>query len=73
MKLIIAPRDNEVDVEEIPKELLKKVKFEFVESIDQVLELALVSVRKSSKKKPTGKKKTAVSTNGASAKPRART
>lgn len=61
MKLIIAPRDNEADVEEIPKELLKNVKFEFVDSIDQVLELALVPAKtpKVAKKQPAGKKKAA--------------
>ena len=64
MKLIIAPRDNEADVEEIPKELLKNVKFEFVDSIDQVLDLALVPVKgkKVAKPKAAGKKKTAAST-----------
>jgi ATP-dependent Lon protease len=74
MKLIIAPRDNEADVEEIPKELLKNVKFQFVDSIDQVLELALVPTKaqKVVKKKPAGKKKTTASTNGASARRKVR-
>ena len=72
MTLIIAPRDNEADVDEIPKELLKKVKFEFVDSIDQVLELALAPTRKRAKKKPAAPKKRAASANGAGAKPRTR-
>jgi ATP-dependent Lon protease len=74
MKLIIAPQDNEVDVEEIPKELLKNVKFEFVDSIEQVLELALVPVKgkKVAKPKPAGKKKATASTNGASTKSKVR-
>ncbi|HEV7918042.1 MAG TPA: endopeptidase La [Solirubrobacterales bacterium] len=41
IKTVIAPKDNEVDVEEIPKALLRNVKFRFVETIDQVLEIAL--------------------------------
>ncbi|MBK5230176.1 MAG: endopeptidase La, partial [Thermoleophilia bacterium] len=46
MKLVIAPKDNEADIEEIPKALLKNVKFKFVESIDEVLKLALGPKRK---------------------------
>lgn len=54
MKLVIAPADNEADVEEIPKPLLKNIKFKFVESIGEVLDLAL------EKKKPAAK----VASNG---------
>ncbi|MBI5311496.1 MAG: endopeptidase La [Actinobacteria bacterium] len=43
MKVVIAPKDNEPDAEEIPKPLLKNVKFKFVESIDEVLKIALES------------------------------
>ncbi|MGH2907218.1 MAG: endopeptidase La, partial [Solirubrobacterales bacterium] len=64
MKLVIAPRDNEADVDEIPKELLKNIKFEFVDSIDQVLELALVDKQKAPKRKPASKKKQPASANG---------
>jgi ATP-dependent Lon protease len=52
-KVIIAPSDNKPDVEEIPKGLLKNVKFEFVESIDEVLKIALNPTRK--KASPNGK------------------
>jgi len=55
MKLVIAPRENEPDVEEIPKELLKNIDFEFVDSIDQVLDLALCPP-KGAKPKPRPKK-----------------
>jgi ATP-dependent Lon protease len=41
MKIVIAPADNEADADEIPKELLRKTKFKFVSSIDEVLKLAL--------------------------------
>lgn len=56
MKLVIAPADNAVDVEEIPKPLLKNIKFEFVSTIDEVLALALVPA-KGSKAPKSGKKK----------------
>ncbi len=55
MKIVIAPADNEADAEEIPKALLKKIKFEFVDSVDQVLEIAL---------EPKKKKRAAKSPNG---------
>ncbi len=41
LKRVIAPRANEPDVEEIPKQLLSKLKFVFVDSIDDVLDEAL--------------------------------
>jgi ATP-dependent Lon protease len=41
LKRVIAPRANEPDVEEIPKHLLKKLKFVFVDTIDEVLAEAL--------------------------------
>lgn len=39
---IILPQQNKPDLEEIPKELLKEIEFVFVESIRQVLKVALV-------------------------------
>jgi ATP-dependent Lon protease len=57
MKLVLAPADNAADVDEIPKPLLKNVKFEFVSTIDEVLALALEPA-KGSKKANAGKKKT---------------
>jgi ATP-dependent Lon protease len=59
MKLVLAPADNSGDVDEIPKPLLKNVKFEFVSTIDEVLALALEPAKsgKSGKKKssPNGR------------------
>ena len=60
MKLVIAPADNEGDVEEIPKPLLKKVKFKFVSSVEEVLELALVPAKKNQKSSPNGRTKSKV-------------
>jgi ATP-dependent Lon protease len=39
---IVLPQQNKSDLEEIPKELLKEIEFVFVESIRQVLKVALV-------------------------------
>jgi len=39
---IILPQQNRRDLEEIPKELLKEIEFVFVDSIRQVLKIALV-------------------------------
>ena len=61
MKLVIAPADNEADVDEIPKPLRKNIKFEFVDSIDQVLELALSPVGKPS---TNGKPRTRTAKSG---------
>jgi ATP-dependent Lon protease len=41
LKKVIAPRANEPDVEEIPKQLRTKLKFIFVDEIDEVLGAAL--------------------------------
>jgi ATP-dependent Lon protease len=49
MRTVIAPADNESDAEEIPKVLLKKTKFKFVSTIDEVLKLALEPAGKKSK------------------------
>jgi ATP-dependent Lon protease len=41
VKHVIAPKLNEPDIDDFPKSLLKEVKFTFVETIDQVLDVAL--------------------------------
>jgi ATP-dependent Lon protease len=38
---IVLPQQNRRDLEEVPKELLKEVEFVFVESVRQVLKVAL--------------------------------
>jgi ATP-dependent Lon protease len=38
---VIAPRDNEADIEEIPEHLRKKLDFHFVDDIGEVLDIAL--------------------------------
>lgn len=41
LKTIILPKDNKKDLEEVPKEVLKDIKFKFVSHMDEVLSLAL--------------------------------
>jgi len=52
IKKIIVPKRNEKDLQEIDKNLLKGVKFVFVDSIDQVLEEALLAGKKPKNKTP---------------------
>ena len=42
LKSIIMPKENEKDLEDVPKEVLKDMEFKFVEHMDEVLPLALV-------------------------------
>ncbi len=42
LKCIIMPKENEKDLEDVPKEVLKDMEFKFVEHMDDVLPLALV-------------------------------
>lgn len=39
---VILPNQNKKDLEEVPREVLDKLSIHYVESIDQVLQLALV-------------------------------
>ncbi len=41
LKTIILPKDNKKDLEDVPKEVLKELKFVFVEHMDEVLDVAL--------------------------------
>lgn len=42
LKTIILPKDNKKDLEDVPKEVLKDLKFKFVSHMDEVLEIALI-------------------------------
>ena len=46
VKRVIAPRRNEVDLDEFPPNLLKGMKFVFVDTVDEVLEAALEPVER---------------------------
>lgn len=41
LKIIILPKDNKKDLEDVPKEVLKDLTFHFVEHMDEVLPIAL--------------------------------
>lgn len=43
LKTIILPKDNKKDLEDVPKEVLKDLHFEFVSHMDEVLKIALVN------------------------------
>ena len=42
LKIVLLPKDNKKDMEEIPKKVQKDIKFHFVSHMDEVLKLALV-------------------------------
>ena len=42
VEMVILPKDNEKDMEEVPAEVKKALKFKFVENVDEVLELVLI-------------------------------
>jgi ATP-dependent Lon protease len=44
LKTIILPKDNKKDLEDVPKEVLKDLKFIFVEHMDEVLDVALTKL-----------------------------
>lgn len=41
IKIVILPKENEKDLEDVPQEVLKDLKFKFVTHMDEVLEIAL--------------------------------
>ncbi len=55
LKTIILPKRNEVDLEDVPEEIREKMKFVFVETVDEALDAALQkrASRKRSVKKTT--------------------
>ncbi len=60
---VILPKKNEVDLEKIPKDVREKMKFVFVQTMDEVLEVALCDKSKQEKpdaitKKNSGKRRT---------------
>ncbi|MEI7987451.1 MAG: endopeptidase La [Chloroflexota bacterium] len=57
LRTIILPKRNEADLEDLPEEVVKAIKFVFVETMDEVLDTALMSPRKKRPTKPTAPKK----------------
>ncbi len=58
IKTIILPKANEIDIEKIPAEVRKKIEFKPVEHMDEVLELALTTKIKKTKRKKNNENKT---------------
>jgi len=72
LRTVILPKRNEQDLDDVPEEIKKTMKFQFVETVDEALDSALETKRRStnSNSKPTTKKKTSIRktrTNGKSA------
>lgn len=42
LKIVVLPKDNKKDLEDVPKEVLKDLKFMFVSHMDEVLNIALI-------------------------------
>lgn len=61
LKTVILPKRNEADLEDLPEEVRKELKFIFVETIDQVIAHALEPARKDGRKK---KQRTKLSPDG---------
>ena len=59
LRTIILPKRNKPDIDDVPDEIKKAMKFVFAESMDDVLEAALETKTKSSRSKATKKKKPA--------------
>ena len=55
IQTVILPAKNRDDLEEIPENARKHLRFHFVEKLDEVLKIALVPAKKRKKKK-TGSK-----------------
>jgi ATP-dependent Lon protease len=46
LKKVILPKRNEIDLEELPEEVMKSIKFVFADTVDDVLKSALLKTRK---------------------------
>jgi len=60
LRTIILPKRNEQDLDDVPDEIKKSMKFLFVDTVDEVLDSALEPAPKPKKAKATPKKKSAL-------------
>jgi ATP-dependent Lon protease len=56
LKTVVLPKRNEADLEDLPEEVRKEMKFVFVDTVDQVISAALEPVSKKGVKKTKSKK-----------------
>ncbi len=57
LRTIILPKRNEQDIDDVPEEIKKSMKFIFAETVDEVLDSALEADRKSARSKEKSPKK----------------
>lgn len=56
LKIVVLPKRNKADLEELPKEVLKDIEFKFVDVVDQVINVALEPIGAKQEKNKKGKK-----------------
>ena len=61
LRTIILPKRNEQDLEDVPEEIKKDMKFVFVDTVDDVIKSALEAAKKASPSKSNGKTQKAAS------------
>jgi ATP-dependent Lon protease len=62
LRTVILPKRNEQDLEDVPEEIKKEMKFVFVDTVDDVIQSALEAAKRTSRLKTTNSKsKTAAS------------
>jgi len=57
LRTIILPKRNGLDLDDVPEEIKKTMKFILVDTVDEVLDAALEAIRKPKKPKATSRKK----------------
>jgi ATP-dependent Lon protease len=62
LETVILPKRNELDLEDVPEEVREQIEFHFVDTVDEVIELALEKKPKSSSKGKTASSKSAKKT-----------
>jgi len=75
LRTVILPKRNEQDLDDVPEEIKKSMKFIYVETVDEVLDSALEAkskARRTKQVKETSKKKTSTRKTGTNGKSPAR-
>jgi len=57
LRTIILPKRNKQDIDDVPEEIQKSMKFVFVDSVDDVIQSALEEPKKASQAKSNGRAK----------------
>ena len=72
LKTVIVPKRNEVDLDDVPDEILEDIEFVFVDTVADVLQAALEDKQTKPKKKSKPKKKRAATKAKAKPRPKAK-